>query len=380
MKVPLLDIQEQNQYLKLQIREVICEIIDSSSYVLGEKVEKFESNISRYLNVKHAIGVSSATDALLLSLMAYDIGVNDLVITTPYSFVATAGVISRLGAKPVFIDINPDTYNICPNALESWFKNNKDTACNVKAIIPVHIFGQSSDMKSITSIASNYSIPVIEDAAQAMGSKYVTTYETKPCGTYGDIGCFSFYPSKNLGAMGDAGLIVTNCPKTAEKIKILRNHGSKEKYFYSLMGGNFRLDAIQAAILTIKLPFLDKWNKERQLNAEYYDSHLVLDKIKTPSLSYGRKHHIYHQYVISVEEKRTELKEYLHKNDIVTEIYYPVPLHLQKCFKYLGYKKGDLPKSEYASEHTLAIPVYPELKKEQREYVVEKILSFFQAT
>ena len=374
MKVPLLDLKAQLQTTEKEVKVAVNEVIDSTRYIMGPKVAELEEQIAEYAGAKYATGVSSGTDALLISLMAMDIGPGDIVITTPFSFFATAGVIARLGAIPAFVDIDPDTYNLSPTALLKWFESETEKRNKVKAIIPVHLYGQCVDMDPIIAIAERYNIPIIEDAAQAIGARYPSKTGTKKAGTMGTMGCFSFFPSKNLGAMGDGGMVVTDDAAIDEKLKNLRNHGAKPKYYHALIGGNFRLDSIQAAILLVKLPHLDNWHSMRQKNAAYYDENMNVKGIKKPLVAYKRESHIYNQYVISVAEKRDELRKFLAEHNIGTEIYYPVPFHEQKCFRSLGYKSGDFPNSEYAAKHTIALPIYPELTTEMQDYVIEKIV------
>lgn len=374
MKVPLLDLKAQLQTTEKEVKVAVNEVIDSTRYIMGPKVAELEEQIAEYAGAKYATGVSSGTDALLISLMAMDIGPGDIVITTPFSFFATAGVIARLGAIPAFVDIDPDTYNLSPTALLKWFESETEKRNKVKAIIPVHLYGQCVDMDPIIAIAGRYNIPVIEDAAQAIGARYPSKTGTKKAGTMGTMGCFSFFPSKNLGAMGDGGMVVTDDAAIDEKLKNLRNHGAKPKYYHALIGGNFRLDSIQAAILLVKLPHLDNWHSMRQKNAAYYDENMNVKGIKKPLVAYKRESHIYNQYVISVAEKRDELRKFLAEHNIGTEIYYPVPFHEQECFRSLGYKSGDFPNSEYAAKHTIALPIYPELTTEMQDYVIEKIV------
>ena len=373
MKVPLLDLKLQYSGIKNEIKLAIEEVLDSQYFILGPKVEKLENEISRYCNVKYAVGVSSGTDALLISLMAIEIKPDDIVITTPYSFFATAGVIVRLGAKPLFVDIDPNNYNLDPNKLEEVIK--KQPKYKSKCIIPVHLYGQCADMESILTLAGEYDIKTIEDAAQSIGAKY----KEKSAGTMGDMGCFSFFPSKNLGCFGDGGMVITNNDNLAEKLKILRVHGSKPKYYHSLVGGNFRLDALQAAVLIVKLKYLADWTKKRQQNASTYNQLFEKNKlvglVQSPFVS-PENFHIYNQYVIRVQ-RRDELQKFLKEQGIGTEIYYPVPFHLQPCFSYLGHREGDFPEAEKASKETLALPIYPELTFEQQEYVVMKIKEFY---
>ena len=378
MKVPLLDIKAQLDPIRSEIKKAVEDVIDSTQYIMGPKVSALEERIAAYCGASYAVGVSSGTDALLISLMALDVQPDDLVITTPYSFFATAGVIARLRAIPVLVDIQEDTYNIDPNRLEEWFGQNRDRIDRVKAIIPVHLYGQCADMDTIVQLADKHHIPVIEDAAQAIGAKYPSQKGLKKAGTMGTLGCFSFFPSKNLGCVGDGGMVTTNDKGLYDKLVKMRNHGASPKYYHALIGGNFRLDPIQAAVLLVKLPHLDAWHKGRQKNAEYYDKHLNVEGIKKPVIAFERAYHIYNQYVICVPEKRDALREHLKANQIGQEVYYPVPFHEQECFKYLEYKTGDFPNSEHAAKHTVALPIYPELTNEMQDYVIEKIQEFYE--
>ncbi|HQE94971.1 MAG TPA: DegT/DnrJ/EryC1/StrS family aminotransferase [Candidatus Marinimicrobia bacterium] len=377
MKVPLLDLKAQLTTIRSEMLNAITAVLDSTQYIMGPPVADLEEKIADYCGVQFAVGVSSGTDALLVALMALDVKPGDLVITTPYSFFATAGVIARLGARPVFIDIDPRTFNLDPNQLHDWFIKNSRQIKKVKAIIPVHLYGQCADLDPILEIAGKYDIPVIEDAAQAIGASYPSKNGIKKAGSMGKMGCFSFFPTKNLGGIGDGGMVITNDSALAEKITKLRNHGSHQKYYHSLIGGNFRLDTIQAAALLVKLPHLESWHLARQKHAEYYDKAFNDSMIKAPYVAYQRSYHIYNQYVILVPDKRNELRQYLADNEIGSEIYYPVPFHLQECFKYLGYNCGDFPHSEYAANHSLALPIYPELTEDMQAYVVEKVLKFY---
>jgi len=377
MKVPLLDLSVQLKSIEKELKAAVNNVIDSTQYIMGQKVEELETKIAEYVGAKYATGVSSGTDALLISLMALNIGSGDIVITTPFSFFATAGVIARLNATPVFVDIDPDTYNLSPDALRHWFGANKEKIDKVKAIIPVHLYGQCADMCPVLEIAEEHNIPVVEDAAQAIGARYPLKLGTKKAGAMGTMGCFSFFPSKNLGCMGDGGMVVTDDASINDKLKKLRNHGAKPKYYHALIGGNFRLDSIQAAILLVKLPHLEQWHAMRQKNAAYYDENLNVTGIKKPFIAYEREFNIYNQYVVSVMEQRDDLRKFLAENDIGTEIYYPVPFHEQECFKYLEYQSGDFPNSEYAATHTIALPIYPELTTEMQDYVIEKMGEFY---
>lgn len=376
MQIPLLDLKAQYQTIKDECLRVTAEIYESQYFILGPHVDKLETEIARYCSCKYAVGVSSGTDALLLALMEAEIGLGDRVITTPYTFFATAGSISRVGAIPVFVDIDPDTYNISPEGIEKQLSiMAEQEKKKVKAIMPVHLYGQCADMDAILDVARANHLLVIEDAAQAIGAEY----KGKRVGSMGDIGCFSFFPSKNLGGFGDGGVMTINSKDLYEIIKILRVHGGHPKYYHQKIGGNFRLDALQAAIVSIKLKYLDAWTAGRQKNAAKYrelvKNHGLEDIVKCPVEKESR--HIYNQFVISVPERRDELRQFLTENGVGNEIYYPVPLHLQECFTYLGYSRGDFPASEYAADHTVALPIYPELSNDQIAYVVEQIKKFY---
>ncbi|MBS1552713.1 MAG: DegT/DnrJ/EryC1/StrS family aminotransferase [Bacteroidetes bacterium] len=385
MKVPLLDLKAQYKTIKKEIDEALIGVAESQGCILGPEVEKLEKSLCGYLDSKYATGVSSGTDALLIALMAIDIKPDDEVIIPTYSFFATAGVVSRMNAKPVFIDSDPVTFNINPADIKKLITKK------TKAIIPVHLYGQSCDMKPIMEIAGENNLKVIEDAAQSIGTQYG---DGRKAGTIGHIGCFSFYPSKNLGCFGDGGLVTTNDETLAERLKILRVHGGKPKYYHKIIGGNFRLDAIQAAVLNVKLPHLDSWTKRRQENAELYtkffknsglseeEGKLKYDegnKVLLPKAVYKNQdlkyYHIYNQYVIRVQD-RDALRKHLTENEIGTEIYYPVPFHMQECFSYLGYKKGQFPVSEWCAADSVALPIYPELSEEQIEFTVKSIKEF----
>ena len=376
MKVPLLDLKEQYKTIKKEVLKTAEELFESQYFILGPRVTDLEEKIADYCSSKHAVGVSSGTDALLISLMAIDTGLKDMVITTPYTFFATAGSIARTGAKPLFVDIDPKTFNISSECLESVVDSMPRTELKkLKAVIPVHLYGQCADMAPILEICKKYNLVVIEDAAQAIGAEY----QGQRAGSMGDTGCFSFFPSKNLGAFGDGGIVTTNSDEFYDKLCILRTHGSRPKYYHKLIGGNFRLDAFQAAVVSIKLKYLDQWTKARQENAQKYRalfSHAGLEDVV--ELPYEKEdRHIYNQFVIRVGERRDDLRGFLSDAGIGTEVYYPVPLHLQDCFSDLNYKKGDFPQAEHAALHTLALPIYPELSDDQIEYVVEKIKGFY---
>jgi dTDP-4-amino-4,6-dideoxygalactose transaminase len=376
MKVPLLDLKKQYKAIKEEIFEAAEEIFESQYFILGPKVESLEKEIAEYCCSKHAVGVSSGTDALLISLMTAGIGPGDGVITTTYTFFATAGAIARVGARPIFVDIDPDTYNISPDGIERAITAMTGTEQErLKGIIPVHLYGQCADMDPILKLAIKYNLVVIEDAAQAIGAEY----RGKRAGSMGDFGCFSFFPSKNLGAFGDGGMVTTNSDEFFNKLRILRAHGSHPKYYHKIIGGNFRLEAFQAAVVSIKLKHLDQWTNARQENANKYRTLFqgtIFDEvIKLPVEKEDR--HIYNQFVISVKEKRDDLRRFLADAGIGTEVYYPVPMNLQECFSDLNYQKGDFPVAEHAALHTLALPVYPELSDDQKAYVVKKIKAFY---
>jgi dTDP-4-amino-4,6-dideoxygalactose transaminase len=368
-------------------------VLASQRFILGPKGAAFEEAIAAYCGVPHAIGVSSGTDALLAVLMALEIGVGDAVLTTPYSFFAAAGCIARVGASPCFIDIDPMTCNIAPallrRYLEKFCRRVEGKLANrrrqtIRAIIPAHLFGLCCEMDEITAIARDYDLSVIEDAAQAIGSEFPTTNGPKKAGTMGDAGCFSFYPSKNLGAAGDAGLIVCQNDDFAQRLRIYRQHGMEPRYEHHFIGGNFRLDEIQAAILNVKLPHLNSWSAARRAAADFYREEFtragVTKKITLPAEPYRTRglanHHSYHQYVIRTPW-RDELRHHLAQHEIETAIYYPIALHEQECFKYLRYKSGDFPEAERAARETLALPIYPEIRRDAQRFVVNTMVEFF---
>lgn len=371
MKVPLLDLQAQQQPLRQEIDQAIKNVLDRTQFVLGAEVAKLETELAAYSNCEFGVGCASGTDALLLALMALDIKSGDEVITTPYSFFSTVSSITRLGATPVFVDVDPQTYNLEVGQIAAKITRN------TKAIMPVHLFGQCAEMTELIEISRKYNVPIIEDAAQAIGAEDAG----KRAGELGAIGCFSFYPSKNLGAAGDGGLLTTNDSALADKLKMLRVHGSRTKYYHEAVGLNSRLDNLQAAILLIKLPHLDAWSNARKQNAETYKKLFAEAGLNEQiGLPFERENvrHIYNQFTVRVSaEKRDQLKQFLQTNEIGTDIYYPVPLHLQKCFEFLNHQPGDFPNSERAAQETLALPIYPELTLEQQTYVVEQIVRFF---
>jgi dTDP-4-amino-4,6-dideoxygalactose transaminase len=377
MPVPLLDLKAQQESLRAELTAAIEKVMDSTAFIMGPQVKELEAQVAAYTGVPHGIGVSSGTDALLVALMALDVAPGDLVLTTPYSFFATAGVVARLGAEPVFVDIDATTYNIDPAALAEWFRKNSRRASKVKAIIPVHLYGQCADMDPILAVAAEHGVAVIEDAAQAIGALYPSKSGVRKAGSMGTMGCFSFFPSKNLGAMGDGGMVVAKDAALADKLAKLRNHGAHPKYYHSMIGGNFRLDTIQAAVLLVKLPRLESWHARRRANADRYNRTLNVPGVVKPAAVYGPDTHIYNQYVIGLPSGRDDLRKHLQAKGIGHEVYYPVPFHEQECFKYLGYKSGDFPISERAAKNTLALPIYPELTAELQDAVVEAIRSFF---
>ncbi len=371
MKVPLLDLTEQNQLLRPEVEAALGRVLDTNGFILGSEVKALEDELAGYCGTKYAIGCASGTDALLLALMALDVKAGDEVITTPYSFFATVSCITRLGAIPVFVDIDPETYNLDVAQIESKITEK------TKAIQPVHLYGQCADMSALRRLGHKYGIPLVEDAAQAIGAEEFGMR----AGSMSEIGCFSFYPSKNLGGMGDGGFMTTDDDDLAKKLFALRVHGSEKRYYHKWVGLNSRLDGFQGAVLRVKLPHLDTWSDQRKKNADNYrelftDAGLS-EQVGLP-VERDNVRHIYNQFVIRVPGRRDELKSFLSENEIGTDIYYPVSLHLQECFAYLGNKADDFPESEKASRETLALPIFPELKTEQQEYVVEKLAEFFE--
>ncbi len=394
MSVPLLDLNEEYRVLGDSIREAINNVLASRRFILGPKVEAFEKAMCAYSNTPHAIGVSSGTDALLAILMALGIGRGNAVITTPYTFFATAGCIARIGARPLFADIDRETYNIRPSAIQECIEKNCQPDADgtwktksgekVRAMVPVHLFGLCCEMEALRKIAERYHLVLIEDAAQAIGAEFPFPERIAKAGTMGEVGLFSFYPSKNLGAAGDAGMVVCRDEELAKKLRSFREHGMEPRYFHHVIGGNFRLDEIQAAILAVKLPYLEKWAAARRAAADFYGAELtragLIERITVPAEPYRDRgltnHHVYHQYVVRTP-MRDALREYLGKREIGTAIYYPLGLHEQKCFAYLGYKKGDFPETERAASETLALPIYPEISREAQRHVVSAIAEFF---
>ncbi len=393
MRVPLLDLSQQYRSLAEPLRAEIDEVLSTQNFILGPKVEAFEAAISRYCDTPHAIGVSSGTDALLAILMALEIGPGDAVLTTAYTFFATAGCIARIGATPVFVDIDPVTYNISPDALARYVEQHcsrdadgvltDQSGRKVRAIVPVHLFGLCCEMDRINAIAERAGLVVIEDAAQAIGAEYPRAGRAAKAGTMSAAGYFSFYPSKNLGAAGDAGMVICPDETLAQKLRVCRQHGMEPRYFHHFVGGNFRLDEIQGAILNVKLPHLDTWSAARRAAADRYREELgrrgLTTHLQLPAEPFRERdlinHHIYHQYVIATSD-RDALRDHLTTNGIGNAIYYPLGLHQQRCFEYLGYREGDLPETERAARETLALPMYPEITPEQQLFVVDMIEEF----
>ncbi len=388
MQVPLLDLKGQYAPLRAKIEKAIREVCDEQRFVLGPRVAELEAKVAAYSQTQHGLGLSSGTDALLLALMALEIGAGDEVITTPFTFFATAGVIARLGARPFFCDIDPATFNLDPASVRTAIEErcevrgdrlvNKATGGVIRALLPVHLYGQMADLDAFTAIARKYRLAVVEDAAQAIGAALA---DGRRAGSVGDVGCLSFFPTKNLGAFGDAGMCVTNDNALHERMRILRVHGGEPKYYHAFIGGNFRLDELQAAVLVIKLEQLDEWTRARQANAAHYDELLraadVGGVVQPPARVPGYRH-IFNQYVIRTP-RRDELRAHLTANGVGTEIYYPLPLHAQRCFAYLEHELGDFPQAERAAAETLALPIYPELTAGQREYVIRQIAAFFRS-
>lgn len=393
MNIPLLDLKAQLEPIRDEIMAAITATVDSTCYIMGPQIELFEKNVADYCGTKYAVGVSSGTDALLAGLMALGVGRDDLVLTTPYTFFATMGSILRLGAQPVFVDIDPVTFNIDPEQVAALLSDSS-LAAKVKAILPVHLFGQCADMAPLLKMAGELHIPVVEDAAQAIGTAYPMpvngALQWQKAGSMGACGCFSFFPSKNLGGMGDGGMVVANTEQMAKDLRLIRVHGDIGKYQHAVVGANFRLDAMQAAILNVKLQYLPKWHAARRQNATLYnalfkEAGLVeAGYVVTPRAVYqdaaaaekGVDYHIYNQYVLRVKD-RDALRDYLLEQSIGVAVYYPIPLHKQKCIAGLAASRLSLPESEKAAAETLALPIYPELTSEMQEYLVERIRAFY---
>ena len=368
MMMPFLDLKAQFANIQQEVMDAVKRTLDTQQFILGPEVEAFEKEFSELTGCRYSIGCASGSDALILALLALEIGPGDEVITTPFTFFASAGSIARVGAKPVFVDIDPQTFNICPHAVKNAITPR------TRAIIPVHLFGLSADMNEIHEVASPQQISVIEDAAQAIGARY----EGRPVGSLGLMGCFSFFPSKNLGGAGDGGMITTNDASLADRLRLLRVHGARDKYEYELLGMNSRLDALQAAILRVKLKYLDKWTAARQRNADRYRQlfreYLPESKVQLP-VTPAHFTHVYNQFTIRSSD-RDNLREHLRTRGIPSEIYYPKPLHLQKAFAYLGHKVGDFPASESASREVLSLPIFAELAEDLQRLVVAAIADF----
>ena len=385
-EVPLLDLKPQYRSFKSEVLQAIERVCDSQHFILGREVLALEAAVAKYSGAAFGIGVSSGTDALLLALMALDVGAGDEVLTSAFSFFATGGTIARLGARPVFLDIDPVTFNLSPAAVEEFIAThceasaqglvNRSSKARVKALMPVHLYGQCADMRALGAIARRNGLALIEDAAQAIGSELE---DGARAGSFGAVGCFSFFPTKNLGAFGDAGLCTTQDAELAERMRVLRVHGGKPKYFHAEIGGNFRIDELQAAVLNVKLKYLDAWTAGRQRNAaryvELFRGARLEGSVGLPAATAGFRH-IYNQFVIRVSE-RDRLRAHLAERGVGTEIYYPVPLHLQACFGYLGGRAGDCPEAERAANETLALPIFPELSADALEYVVDSIRAFY---
>ncbi|PYM18117.1 MAG: transcriptional regulator [Candidatus Rokuibacteriota bacterium] len=386
VQVPLLDLRGQWEQIQAEVMEAIHDVCASQRFILGPRVKELEERIAAYSQCRHGIGMSSGTDALLAALMALEVGPGDEVITTPFTFFATAGTVARLGARAVFCDIDPVTYNLSADAVEDFVATqceprlgslvNRRTGGRVKVLMPVHVFGQSAEMDRLAEVAQRSGLKIVEDAAQALGAE---DRNGRRAGSIGDIGCFSFFPSKNLGAFGDGGMCTTNDPELAARLEALRVHGARRRYYHELVGGNFRLDALQAAVLLVKLRYLDRWTELRQENARWYDGALEClglgERLTSPRRLAGYRH-VFNQYVLRAE-RRDALREHLAGAGIGTEVYYPVALHMQACFSSLGYRPEDCPEARRAAGEAVAIPIYPELTAAQRQYVVDTIAAFY---
>ena len=386
MQIPLLDLRPQHEGLRDEIIAAVTDVIDSTRYIMGPELERFEEAVAEYSGCKYALGVSSGTDALLLALMSLNIGPGDKVLVPDFSFFATAGVVSRLNAEPVFLEIDPTTFNLCPKHLEEKLESyTEEELAQVKAVIPVHLFGQCADMQVILGVAQQFGIAVVEDAAQAIGAEYRLNGEARRAGAMSDVGCMSFFPSKNLGGVGDGGMVTTNDTELHHQLHIKRVHGAEPKYYHKVIGGNFRMDPIQACVLRIKLQRLEAWHEQRRQNAVQYNQLLgdaQLEEVVCPAAVYQDdnllNHHIYNQYTVRVQ-RREDLRKFLQERGVATEIYYPVPFHRQECFADLGYRPGSLPESDRAAREVLALPIYPGLTTEMQEYVVENLVEFYRS-
>jgi dTDP-4-amino-4,6-dideoxygalactose transaminase len=366
MRIPALDLKRQIAPIRGEIEAAIKEVIDNTSFVLGSGVDKFEQDVVKYSGAKYAVGVSNGTDAIALALLALGVEPGDGVICPAFTYYATAGAVASIGARPVFADIEQDTYNISLASVEKIL--SKKNKFKIKAIIPVHLYGQCADMDGILKLAAKFKLKVVEDTAQAFGAEY----KGKKAGTMGDCGAVSFYPGKNLGAFGDAGMILTNNKPVAKRLNILRNQGNENKYYHLVLGRNNRLDTIQAVVLDVKLKYLDGWNRKRQEVAQYYNEKLAGSGVKIPFVP-NYTTHIYHQYVLRGPVSNKGFVDYLQASGIDSRVFYPVPLHLQKCFKYLGYKAGDFAQAESAARQVFTLPIYPEITQEEKDYIIDKV-------
>jgi dTDP-4-amino-4,6-dideoxygalactose transaminase len=390
INIPIVDLHAQYEIIRDQVRQAIENVNESQQFILGPAVKQFESKMAAYLSCAHAVGVASGSDALLLALMALDIGPGDAVITTPFTFFSTVSSITRLGAKPLFVDIDPDNYLISADKARKFLQTraqagdktrDRETGLRIRAILPVHLFGQCCAMNELNDLSQRYHLQIVEDVAQACGARMSIGDKIKFAGTIGDFGCFSFFPSKNLGGFGDGGMVTANSRELAENVGMLRRHGERTKYYHEVTGLNSRLDSLQAAVLMVKQQYLETWCEERIQRAEMYHklfrrSGLLGNGVARIPISITDKSHVFNNYVIGAE-RRDELKQFLAEKGIQSEIYYPLPLHLQKCFAHLGYKKGDFPQAELAASRVLALPLYPELTASQQETVVGAIRDFY---
>ncbi len=372
MKIPALDLKKQIAPIRQELDMAIKEVIDNTSFILGSGVDKFEQHVVEYTSAKYAIGVSNGSDAISLALLALGIAPGDGVICPAFTYYATAGAVANIGARPVFADIDPDTYNLSLKSVEKVLAQKRNF--KIKAIIPVHLYGACADMDRILKLARKHRIKVVEDTAQAFGAEY----KGKKAGTLGDCGAISFYPGKNLGAFGDAGMVLTNNKKIAESLRVLRNQGNKNKYYHLVLGRNNRMDTLQAVVLDVKLKYLDQWNKSRQKVAQYYNRNLAGLNIKLP-VEPVYSTHIYHQYVLRGKVSNKLFMNHLQAKGIDSRVFYPVCLHMQKCFRYLGYKNGDFPQAEKAAKQTFTLPIYPDLADDEKNYIIQSVKEFMHA-
>jgi len=381
LRVPLLDLEPEYREVEAEVLEAVRDVVGSRRFILGPRVEELEERIAQYCGCSYAVAVSSGTDALLLSLMALGVGPGDFVVTTPFTFFATAGAIARTGARPLFVDIEAESYNMDPQALKRLVHDmDGERKTRIKAVVPVHLYGRCADMDAIAEVTESLDIGLVEDAAQAIGAEYRGSQgRTRRAGALGNLGCFSFYPTKNLGGAGEGGMVTTDDHELYERLRILRNHGDVSRYHHEYIGGNFRMDAFQGAVLLVKMKYLERWIRKRRAHAALYER-LIADRgvarVRTPDHGPGR--HVYHQFVVDAGEARDALRAYLSEGGVGTEIYYPIPLHLQPCFSYLGYGPKDFPVAERAAKSTLAVPMYPGLVHDQISYVVDLMAKFFE--